>query len=249
MATFEPAERAALRTLRIDPTKTDVPAAAARVSVELADTEYQMATFGDAAALAMARVGDRYYPASSLDGTHVGVTAAKPNVLPSTHGSLTPAGVGDLLVVKQFLKRYEAREESHIDNILKSESKKSIYTRTDLSETTATIETEVDKEEDRDQQTTERFELATESSNTLKEDQSLKAGLSVSGSYGPIVELRRSTRASSRGSSGSTMRCGLRRPTSAGGMRCPRQTALPLSVSATRQSPRGGPSSLVAAVD
>jgi hypothetical protein len=193
VATFEPAERAALRTLRIDPTKTDLPAAAARVSVELADAEYQMATFGDAAALAMARVGDRYYPASSLDGTHVGVTGTKPNVLPSTHGSLTPAGVGDLLVVKQFLKRYEAREESHIENILKSESKKSIYSRMDLSETTTTTETEVDKEEDRDQQTTERFELATESSNTLKEDSSLKAGLSVSGSYGPIVEFKATT--------------------------------------------------------
>ncbi|HWA83216.1 MAG TPA: hypothetical protein VG820_07285, partial [Fimbriimonadaceae bacterium] len=190
---FEPDEQTALKTLQIDPTTQSVPSAVADLSLELTQTESRIAELTADPSVAMQRLGASFFPADSLAGVNFGVTGEKPNYLPTTHGSLTPAGIGDLLVVKQFLKRYEAYEESHIENILKGEYKELVHTRTDVTETTITTSDEVDKEEDRDQQTTERFELQTETSNTIKDDSSLKAGVSVSGSYGPMVEFKATT--------------------------------------------------------
>lgn len=190
--TFEPEEQDALTKLQVDPTKMSVTTAVDNISLELAQTESRIVELAGDSSVAMQRLGGAFYPAGSLAGLNFGA-ADKPTYLPSTHGSLTPAGIGDLLVVKQFLKRYEAYEESHIENILKGEYKEIVHTRTDVTETTITTEDEVDKEEDRDQQTTERFELQTETSNTVKDDSSLKAGVSVSGSYGPMVEFKATT--------------------------------------------------------
>ena len=102
-------------------------------------------------------------------------------------------GVGDLLVVKQNLKRYEAGEISDIQNIMKSESRKREHRRATRTETFVLSEKETTTEEERDLQTTERFELQQESSNTVKEDSSLKVGASLSASYGGMVEFKAST--------------------------------------------------------
>lgn len=138
------------------------------------------------------RIGSKYYPAVNLLGSF-GAPDPAPDYLPTTHGSLAPAGIADLLVVRQFIKRYEAYEESHIENILKGEYKELVHKRMDLTETTTTVEDEVQKEEDRDLQSTERYELQTETSNTIKTDASLKAGVAISGSYGPTVEFKATT--------------------------------------------------------
>jgi hypothetical protein len=117
--------------------------------------------------------------------------------LPTGPGSVvTPVGIGDLLVVKQRLKRYERGDVAHVENILRSESFKRDTRRLDRTQTTVTTESDVTTEEERDTQSTDRFSLQRESSNTIKEDSSLKAGLAVSASYGPMVSIKATVDAS-----------------------------------------------------
>lgn len=113
--------------------------------------------------------------------------------VPTTYGTVAPAGIGDLLTVRQNLKRYEAGELAHVENVLKGEFKERVHKRARTTEETVTVETETRREEERDQQSTERFELKTEASTVQKEDASLKVGLSLTGKYGPVVEFKAST--------------------------------------------------------
>ncbi|MEK7764371.1 MAG: hypothetical protein AAB433_22590 [Nitrospirota bacterium] len=111
------------------------------------------------------------------------------NRVPHTHGSIAPVGVADLLVVKQQLIRYEAMDIGHIENVLQGEAKIRDHRNLRQTEETTFNETETTKTEERDLESTDRFEMKRESEQTIKEDASLKAGLSVSGSYGPTVEF------------------------------------------------------------
>lgn len=113
--------------------------------------------------------------------------------VPLTHGTIGSVGIGDLLVVKQVLKGYEARELSHVDNILKGEHRSLTTKRIRTTEETIVDERETTLEEERDQQSTERFEMQKEASKVQKEDDSLKIGTSLSGSYGPMVEFKVTT--------------------------------------------------------
>lgn len=109
--------------------------------------------------------------------------------VPQSHGSVAPAGIADLLVVKQQLVRYEGADVAHIENILKGEKKEREHTRRRETEELLFREAEITTSEERELESTNRFEMSRETSQTIKEDASLKAGLSVSGSYGPTVEF------------------------------------------------------------
>lgn len=109
--------------------------------------------------------------------------------VPATHGNVAPAGVADLLVVKQQLIGYEGADIAHIENVLKGESKEREHTRRRETEELTFRETEITTSEERELESTNRFEMSRESSETIKEDASLKAGASVSGKYGPVVEF------------------------------------------------------------
>jgi hypothetical protein len=127
-------------------------------------------------------------PSSDDDGEREGTVG-----VPATHGEITSVGIGDLLVVKQQLKGYEARELSHVDNVLKGEHRSMSTKRGRATELTTVDERETTTEEERDQQSTERFEMQRESSKVQKEDDSLKIGTSLSASYGPMVEFKVTT--------------------------------------------------------
>jgi hypothetical protein len=102
-------------------------------------------------------------------------------------GRIRPLGIGDLKVVKQKLLAYEAGEVAHIENVMKSESKERKHRMLDRTETTLFSSEEETRDTERDTQTTDRFELKRETELTIKEDMSLKAGLTVTASYGPVV--------------------------------------------------------------
>lgn len=102
------------------------------------------------------------------------------------HGKIKPLGIGDLKVVKQDLLAYEAGEVAYIENVLKGETKNRVYRTLDRSETSLVTSEEETKDIERDTQATDRFELKRETAQTIKEDMSIKAGLSVTASYGPI---------------------------------------------------------------
>jgi len=188
-------ERTVLEERQLDLTRISLPTVVDRLSVELQEVELELAELEGVTHKAMTKIGMTYVDAAAIaiGGVVIGGVAAGPSAVPTTHGSIAPAGIGDLLVVKQFLKRYEARELAHVENVLLGEFKERMHRRARTTEETITVETEVKREEERDQQTTERFELKMESSQIQKEDTSLKIGLAISGKYGPVVEFKAST--------------------------------------------------------
>ena len=116
--------------------------------------------------------------------------------VPRTHGSVGPVGVADLLVVKQHLTGYERTDVAHIENVLKGEKKEREHSRRRETEELTFRESEITTSEERELESTTRFEMTKETSETLREDASLKAGLTVSGKYGPTVEFSASAEGS-----------------------------------------------------
>lgn len=129
--------------------------------------------------------GIEHFPYLPMDGS-----------VPHTKGIVSPAGVADLLLVKQQLVAYEAVDVAHIENVLKGELKSREHSRRDESETITLSETENSTSDEHELETTDRFEMTRETSETIKEDVALKAGLSISGSYGPTVEFAASAEGS-----------------------------------------------------
>lgn len=141
----------------------------------------------------------------SVAATHIGelvaaideaLTPAQPADNPGEAPTPSPGppelravGVADLLVVKQQIKRYEAGEIAHIENVMAGEGK--LRTHRQLNRTEEVISTlkEQEHEKETELQTTERFELNRETSRTQKVDQKIGFGLSLSGKYGPTVEF------------------------------------------------------------
>lgn len=116
--------------------------------------------------------------------------------IPHTRGDVRPSGIADLIVVRQQLVGYEGAEVAHIENVLKGEHKSREHVLHDQTVTSVTTETEVTSEDDHELASTSRFEMSKESEQTIKEDVQLKAGLKVSGKYGPVVEFSASAEGS-----------------------------------------------------
>lgn len=124
-------------------------------------------------------------PALPMDGS-----------IPQTRGDVAPAGVADLLLVKQQLTGYEAADVAHIENVLRGERKAREHTRREEHEVITFTERETSTSEEHELESTDRFEMTRETSETIKEEVSLKAGLKVSGKYGPAVEFSASAEGS-----------------------------------------------------
>jgi len=101
--------------------------------------------------------------------------------------SIRPLGIGDLKVVKQTIVKYAAGEVAHIENVLRGEYKERKHRVLDRTEEIVVTTVETEEETTRDTQTTERFELKKESENTLQEQMSIQAGVTVTGSYGAVT--------------------------------------------------------------
>lgn len=128
------------------------------------------------------------------------------DAVPTTTGFVRPAGIADLLVVRQQIKSYDGGEVGHIENVLRGESKERTHRSLERSEQSFLVETEELSEDTHEHSSTERFEMQREASRTIESDASLKAGLSVSGSYGPTVDFSTSFEVSMSTSSSETSR-------------------------------------------
>lgn len=109
--------------------------------------------------------------------------------LPQTTGNISPAGVGDLLVVKQQLKRYENGEVAHIENVLQGELREREHRKRRYSEDTTSTTTETEVAESQETQTTNRFELSQEVKRKVDTELKAEAGVKVSAKYGPSVKV------------------------------------------------------------
>ncbi|MFF0013066.1 hypothetical protein [Streptomyces sp. NPDC005374] len=123
-------------------------------------------------------------------GTPGMVVARKGAVLQAGHRPRVKAvGIASLLVVKQQIKRYEAAEIAHVENVIAGERRVREHRRLERTEDIITIETERSSERENELETTDRFELNRETSRTLREDRQAGVELSLSGKYGPTVEF------------------------------------------------------------
>ncbi len=105
------------------------------------------------------------------------------------HALVRPAGVADLLVVKQQIKRFEPAEIAHVENVLIGEKKSRAHRHLERSEETFSTDSEVTTERQTELETADRFELNRETARTVQNDQQTSLSLSLSGKYGPTVEF------------------------------------------------------------
>lgn len=184
--------RAVLGEARVDLEKEALPLAVARLEAQRDTTGRELARMDIGKSDAVARVGSTFMIKSAggpLLGLHGGAQP-QPQPPPVSFSNLRPSGTADLLVVKQQIKRYEAGEVGHIENVLKGEANEHTVRRARTTDETTLLETEETKEEERDLQSTEHFELKSEVERTVKNDASLKAGATLSGSYGGMIDFK-----------------------------------------------------------
>lgn len=100
--------------------------------------------------------------------------------------TLKPFGIGDLIVLKKRLERYDAGEIAHIENVMGKEHRTRNHRQLRQVETRKLEETELEEETRHDLETTERFELENEIKHEVKTQEKFSAGLEVSGGFGPV---------------------------------------------------------------
>ncbi len=122
-----------------------------------------------------------------------------PNVLPgppTSHGTVLPAGIADLLVVREHVLRYESGEIAFVENIAKGETFKRQTQRKNTTENSTLTTTISGSQTERDLQSSDRFSLQTQSQKTIDENTALVPGVGSSDAYGPLVDAGGSTQQS-----------------------------------------------------
>lgn len=104
-------------------------------------------------------------------------------------GLVNVLGVGEMRTVKRETAGYEMGELAHVENVLEGERKERVHEREEVTQETLITETETTETQKRDLQTSEQFEMVRESQETIKQKSSIEAGVKVSASYGPTVQV------------------------------------------------------------
>lgn len=196
---FSPKARSILAEIHADPATTSLPVVMDRLTSELSriisiaalNPNVKVSIIGSS----IVKLGDMFAGVG-----HVDLPDPNPPILPTTHGTVKPVGVGDLLVVKQQLIGYEPGEVAYIENILKGEAHKREVHRSETIEVSQLTEQESTQEEERDLQTTERFELRRESENVASIDGQLKGSGFSSPTYGGAIEFQNNNQSQLNGS-------------------------------------------------
>ncbi len=108
--------------------------------------------------------------------------------MPQTKGLVVPIGFGEYNSVRQTLLMYEPGEIAHIENVLRGEHKERVHRRLRRLEEEVTYEEERKAVTEKDLQSTDRFELKREASETIKEEHKAEAGVTVKYD-GPSVDV------------------------------------------------------------
>ncbi len=94
-------------------------------------------------------------------------------------------GFSDLYIVRDEWARYEPGELAHIENVMASEVRERSHTRLTENEETFTTDQERSKLDERDTQSTDRFDLHTETSRDSSLNVGVDGSVDTSGQYGP----------------------------------------------------------------
>lgn len=104
---------------------------------------------------------------------------------PVTKGFIKAIGWGDLKIVKKELIGFQTGEIATIVNVMKNEALDDTLRHLTRQEEVKFDEKETEKEDSKELETNNRFELDREISKTIKEDASMDAGITTSTKYGP----------------------------------------------------------------
>jgi hypothetical protein len=96
-------------------------------------------------------------------------------------------GWGDLIVARERLVGYEAREIAHIENVMPGEEKTRKHELKQSTEQVSETTTVTEQTRAKDLQTTDRHELQTQVNKVIDEKFALKAGVNLSGRYGMVT--------------------------------------------------------------
>lgn len=99
---------------------------------------------------------------------------------------LRTPGWADLKVIKSTLLKYEKGEIAHIENVLEGEIKVREFNVIKKTEETVMTDIETTTEDQKELQSTDRFEMERELSSQLKEDMKFDTGVKVSASMGAV---------------------------------------------------------------
>ncbi|MEL7040490.1 MAG: hypothetical protein AAGL90_03150 [Pseudomonadota bacterium] len=121
-----------------------------------------------------------------------GPTEPSPLPFPSP---LKESGLGQLLVTRQTLIGYAKGEVGHIENALEGEFREKVHRHKHVSEEFEFFESESETSEAHSLETTDRYELSTETSSVLDEKKKVDGSLELTGSYGMSVKFKANTSA------------------------------------------------------
>lgn len=96
---------------------------------------------------------------------------------------ITPIGIGDLKVVKQWLIGYKVGEISHIQNIMKGEENEYDHRHLEKTEELFSFSSESNEDTQKESQSTDRFETKREAEKVIKTDLSVGANAGSDLSY------------------------------------------------------------------
>jgi hypothetical protein len=119
---------------------------------------------------------------------------------PNFHGSVMPAGIVDLLVVREHVLRYDPGEIAFVENVAAGEAFKRETVRKNATLNSTLTSTLSSSQTERDLQTSDRFNLQQQAQNAA--NQSTSAGVSSSAAYGPLVDSASSSSLSTAAASG-----------------------------------------------
>jgi hypothetical protein len=94
--------------------------------------------------------------------------------------------VTDLLVVRETLHCYQPADIAYIENVLAGEIRSRKHESLLQTEVKQETETTITASEERDHQVSERFELSSETANTIEEDTSIAAGVTYTQKWGAV---------------------------------------------------------------
>lgn len=180
---FTPPIQQTLLDLNIDLTKTSLVSASAQLKNHL----YQVYVAPDP-------FHEPSPPLESLDPPPA-VLATPPN----SHGSVMPAGIVDLLVVREHVLRYEPGEIAFVENVAAGEAFKRETVRKNATLNSTLTSTFSSSQTERDLQTSDRFNLQQQAQSAA--NQSMAAGVSSSAAYGPLVDSATSSNLSTAAAS------------------------------------------------
>jgi hypothetical protein len=183
---LSPSAKSVLASLKLDLVTTSLLVAAERLNAELVNATDLLFNQGPVGQIVQPYLYNFYEdptPQEWWDGP--------PAVLlnpPNTHGQVAPAGIADLLVVREHVVSYEPGEIAFIENVAKGETFKRQTQRRDTTETSTLTTTTSGSETQRDLQSTDRFSLQRQSQSVVQQNTDRVPGVGSSDAYGPLVD-------------------------------------------------------------